>query len=423
VPPPDAGASDNLSPLSGRLSVAFSDSEYHDALEELPEALSSRGSVDGAHSPRAGAHGHGDDAHGGAHGLQQQGSIVDRIALWWEGRKSTSHGTSAGLEGEAAHTPRGPGHGHGAHATPRSLDSLQLSPDEVIEPSPDSDFKSGCIHLFSHSHGHGPRRFLRLTKPAAGSSFRRKTEQEREAQTAAAWEPADGRTFMVRSLNYMRTKVKEPSEDCIYRLLGVDVYHFDFKLFHIAQHVQLPAAPTLGPAAQALPRDQQLPPLLIINLQLPWYPASLFGSNDGDGYSLVYYFALPEGWQPSQVGLYVKAVFLTACWGAVLSTWLTVEAAKGWLAGLPANFPGWRGYLPFACFTNPAFRPLPQVPNQAALELVQRFMHNKREFDGTPTRDRLKLIPRIVNVAEWAEKGPLSGEEWRVLLAAGGQAA
>lgn len=28
----------------------------------------------------------------------------------------------------------------------------------------------------------------------------------------------------------------------------------------------------LGPEAQALPRDQQLPPLLIINLQLPWYP-------------------------------------------------------------------------------------------------------------------------------------------------------
>ncbi len=50
-----------------------------------------------------------------------------------------------------------------------------------------------------------------------------------------------------------------------------------------------------------------------------------------------------------------------------------------------------------------------QMDNQAALALVQRFMHNKREFDGTPTRDRFKLIPRIVNVAEWAEKGPLSG--------------
>lgn len=99
-------------------------------MEELPEPLSGRGSVDGAHShsPRAGAHGHGDDAHGGAHN-QQHGGLVERISLWWEGRKSTSNGASAGMEGEAVHTPRGPGHGHGAHAlTPRSQDSsLRLS--------------------------------------------------------------------------------------------------------------------------------------------------------------------------------------------------------------------------------------------------------------------------------------------------------
>ena len=29
--------------------------------------------------------------------------------------------------------------------------------------------------------------------------------------------------------------------------------------------------------------------------------ASLFGSNDGPGFSIVYYFALPEGWSPSDV--------------------------------------------------------------------------------------------------------------------------
>ena len=50
-----------------------------------------------------------------------------------------------------------------------------------------------------------------------------------------------------------------------------------------------------------------------------------------------------------------------------------------------------------------------QVENQAALQLLQRFVHNGREMDGQPTRDRLKLIPRIVNADEWAQKGPLSG--------------
>ena len=30
--------------------------------------------------------------------------------------------------------------------------------------------------------------------------------------------------------------------------------------------------------------------------------ASLFGSQDGQGLSLVYYFTLPEGWEPQDVG-------------------------------------------------------------------------------------------------------------------------
>ena len=51
----------------------------------------------------------------------------------------------------------------------------------------------------------------------------------------------------------------------------------------------------------------------------------------------------------------------------------------------------------------------PQVDNQAALALAQRFLNNKREFDGTPSRDRLKLVPRIINVDQWAQEGPLTG--------------
>ena len=32
-----------------------------------------------------------------------------------------------------------------------------------------------------------------------------------------------------------------------------------------------------------------------------------------------------------------------------------------------------------------------------------------------PTRDRLKLIARVANVEEWAQKGPLSGTETRLI--------
>lgn len=41
-----------------------------------------------------------------------------------------------------------------------------------------------------------------------------------------------------------------------------------------------------------------LPVLVLVCVVLQ---PSLFGCNDGPGHSLVYYFALPEGWEPSQV--------------------------------------------------------------------------------------------------------------------------
>ena len=85
------------------------------------------------------------------------------------------------------------------------------------------------------------------------------------------------------------------------------------------------------------------------------FQAALFGKKDEAGSSLVYYFALPEGWEPGQVG------------------------------------------------------------NPAALGLLQRFLLDQNEQDSSPTRTRLKLIPRIFNVEEWATTGPLSGAEHRLL--------
>lgn len=85
------------------------------------------------------------------------------------------------------------------------------------------------------------------------------------------------------------------------RLLACDMFSFHSKVNHIAEHVKLPNAPILGNKAMELPEHKRLPPLLIINLQLPTYVPSLFGANDGEGFSLVYYFALPEGWEPSHV--------------------------------------------------------------------------------------------------------------------------
>lgn len=43
-----------------------------------------------------------------------------------------------------------------------------------------------------------------------------------------------------------------------------------------------------------------LPPLLVMNIQLPSYPAAFFGANDGPGLSVVLYFMLPEDFDPSK---------------------------------------------------------------------------------------------------------------------------
>jgi hypothetical protein len=153
----------------------------------------------------------------------------------------------------------------------------------------------------------------------------------------------------------MQTRIKEPSTPTLYRLLAVDMFSFDKKVCHMSQNVQLPTRPRLGPGELALPTSQRLPPLLVFHLQLPTYPATLMGPKDGPGLSCAYYFGLPEGFEPSS------------------------------------------------------------VPNQAALALVRRFVHDGREADGTPTRDRLKVIPRIVNVEQWAVEAPLYSAEARIV--------
>ena len=66
---------------------------------------------------------------------------------------------------------------------------------------------------------------------------------------------------------------------CSCRLVGVDCYSFEQKLFHIAEHIQLPDPPKLGPKHAALSAEEQLPALLVMNIQLPMYkvPNPTFG--------------------------------------------------------------------------------------------------------------------------------------------------
>lgn len=161
---------------------------------------------------------------------------------------------------------------------------------KALSSSPPNSTKKASLKLsFKRKAGEGhPSTSATFTKPflerpLAGSQV---PFCPIEKKMLNCWSQIDPNTFKVRGKNYFRDKKKEFAPNfAAYYPFGVDVFLSQHKINHISRFVELPDVNSSG----------KLPAILVVNVQIPLYPAAIFQSEtDGEGISFVLYFKLSD---------------------------------------------------------------------------------------------------------------------------------